>query len=177
MCSLKSSFCILSPLGWFFRTVFVISSGSFWASPEFILNVCELSKVICWSDVRVQVLKTRSSRFFCFIVLQFLSWILMDPNVGNLNLESLSDMLKHQFFILHYSLIGFRLKNHSMRVQKRSCFSFKYLILSPQTPDVLLNISSGFMRADVEQRLDQWPQPSGVKPTKPNGNKQNQTCC
>lgn len=79
----------------------------------------------------------------------------MDPNVGNLNLESLSDMLKHQFFILHYSLIGFRLKNHSMRVQKRSCFSFKYLILSPQTPDVLLNISSGFMRADVEQRLDQ----------------------
>lgn len=113
----------------------------------------------------VQVFKTRSSRLFYFIVLQFLSWILLNPNLGNLNLESLSDMLKYQFFILHYSLVGFRLKNNSVRVQKRSCFSFKYLILSPQTRDVSLNISSGFMPADVEQRLDQWLQPSGVKPT------------
>lgn len=66
---LKSSFADLS-----------VSQQSSWDV------VCELSKVICCSDVRVQVFKTRSFRLFYFIVLQFLSWILMNPNLGILNL-------------------------------------------------------------------------------------------
>lgn len=149
---LKSSFADLS-----------VSQQSSWDV------VCELSKVMMF-----RCLKPGAPD--CFTLLSFSfspesswiqtweTWIFLKVFGQNVSL-SLSDMLKYQFFILHYSLVGFRLKNNSVRVQKRSCFSFKYLILSPQTRDVSLNISSGFMPADVEQHLDQWRQPSGVKPT------------